>query len=169
VLLQEVNELIAYDEDLRMVPGDRERLIALIDPVRAQNPSDYATLRALGVGLLVLGEYGDAIGHLGRALDLADTSRRRIAASLNLADAYRYAGDAAGAETVCRAMLALAREEAPEMLSFALQHLGKALIDLGRREEAREVLEEALDLRVAEGDPELIASSRAVLRLLGTS
>ncbi|MFG1696966.1 tetratricopeptide repeat protein [Nonomuraea sp. NPDC049309] len=166
MLLQEINELIAYDESLRMVPGDRERLRALIEPVRARNPADYATLRALGVGLLVLGEYGDAVDHLDRALGLADTARRRIAVTLNLADVHRYSGGVAAAEALCRETVALAREEAPELLSFALQHLGKALIDLGRREEAREVLEEALALRVADGDPELIAGSRAALRLL---
>ncbi|MFF5204407.1 hypothetical protein [Streptosporangium sp. NPDC000396] len=91
MLFQEINQLITYDERQRMVPGDRDRLTALVDSARAQAPTDYTTLRALGVGLLVLGEYGDAIDHLNRALDLADTSGRRIAASINLADAYRYA------------------------------------------------------------------------------
>jgi kanamycin kinase len=168
VLFQEINQLITYDERQRMVPSDRDRLTALVDSARAQDPNDYTTLRALGIGLLVLGEYGDAIDHLNSALDLADTSGRRIAASINLADAYRYSGDAAAAETLCRAMLALAKKEVPEMLCFSLQHLGKALTDLDRRQEAREVLREALALRMAEGDPELIARSQAALRLLGT-
>ncbi|MGV9775196.1 tetratricopeptide repeat protein [Streptosporangium sp. NPDC003464] len=166
MLFQEINQLITYDERQRMVPSDRDRLTALVDSARAQDPTDYTTLRALGVGLLVLGEYGDAIDHLNRALDLADTSGRRIAASINLADAYRYSGDAAASETLCREMLALARKEVPEMLYFPLQHLGKTLADLGRRHEAREVLHEALTLRMTEGDPELIARSQAALRLL---
>ncbi|MEV1176795.1 hypothetical protein [Nonomuraea sp. NPDC049784] len=54
------------------------------------------------------------------------------------------------------------------MLSFLLQHLGKTLADLDRKQEAREVLQEALALRVAEGDPELIGRSNAALRLLDT-
>ena len=168
MLFREINELITYDERQRMVPRDRDRLAALIDSARAQGPTDYATLRALGIGLLVLGEYGDAIDHLNRALDLADTSGRRIAVSLNLADASRYSGDAASAETLCRAMLILAEKEVPEMVGFSLQHLGKALADLDRRQEAREVLQQALALRMVEGDSELIARSRAALRLLDT-
>lgn len=166
VLFQEINQLITYDERQRMVPGDRDRLTTLVNSARAQDPADYTTMRALGVGLLLLGEHGDAIDHLNRALDLADTSGRRIAASINLADAYRYSGDMAASETLCREMVDLARKEVPEMVSFALQHLGRTLIDLGRRQEAREVLHEALALRMAKGDPELIASSQAALRLL---
>ncbi|MFC4059151.1 tetratricopeptide repeat protein [Planomonospora corallina] len=168
MIFQEISRLIAYDERQRMVPADRARLTALVDSARAQDPADYTTLRALGVGLLVLGEYGDAIHHLGRALDLAETSGMRIAASINLADAHRYSGDAATSEAICREMLALAREEVPEMVYFPLQHLGKTLIDLDRRQEAREVLQEALALRAAEGDPELITRSREALRLLDT-
>ncbi|MGW4405425.1 tetratricopeptide repeat protein [Nonomuraea sp. NPDC004702] len=166
MLFQEINQLVTYDERQRMVPRDRGLLTALVDAARAQDPADHSTLRAIGIGLLVLGEYGDAIGCLRRALDLADTTGRRIAASLNLADAHRYAGDAATSETLCRATLALARKEAPEMVCFPLQHLGKTLADLGREQEAREVLLEALALRTAEGDPELIAGTQAALRSL---
>ncbi|MEU1719302.1 tetratricopeptide repeat protein [Nonomuraea sp. NPDC005692] len=166
MLFEAVNQLITYDERQRMVPRDRGQLTTLVDSARARDPADHSTLRALGIGLLVLGEYGDAIRCLSRALDLADTTGRRIAASLNLADAHRYAGDAAASETLCRTMLTLARNEAPEMVCFPLQHLGKTLADLGRKEEAREVLLEALALRTAGGDPELIAGSRAALRSL---
>ncbi|GAA3258007.1 tetratricopeptide repeat protein [Nonomuraea helvata] len=166
MLFQAINQLITYDERQRMVPSDRDQLTAIVAAARAQEPTDYTTLRALGVGLLVLGDYVAAIDHLNRALDLADTSGRRLAASINLADAYRYSGDAATSETLCREMLTLARNEVPEMVYFPLQHLGKTLAELGRREEAREVLEEALALRMTEGDPELIIRSRAALRLL---
>ncbi|MED7928323.1 tetratricopeptide repeat protein [Nonomuraea sp. LP-02] len=166
--MREIDRLVAYDERQRMVPRDRERLVAVVESVRAQAPADHATLRAFGVGLLVLGEYGEAIHHLFRALDLADSVRRRIAASINLADAHRYSGDAATAESLCREALALARQEAPELTGFALQHLGKTLAELGRVREARHTLEEALALRMSEGDPELVARSRAALRLLDT-
>ncbi|GAA1728121.1 tetratricopeptide repeat protein [Nonomuraea bangladeshensis] len=165
-LLREIDRLVAYDERQRMVPRDRERLAAVVESVRAQAPADYATLRAFGIGLLVLGEHGEAIRHLHRALDLADSGGRRIAASINLADAHRYSGDAATAESLCREALAVARREAPELTGFALQHLGKTLAELGRVREARRTLEEALALREREGDPELIARSRAALRLL---
>lgn len=166
MMLRTINEFIAYDERQRMVPADRARLAAVVSAARDRGPTDHATLRAVGIGLLVLGEHGDAIGHLERALDLADTSGRRIAASVNLADAHRYSGDPAASEALCRTALSLARREAPELVSFALQHLGKTLAEAGRVREAREALEEALALRVAAGDPELIESSRAALRLL---
>ncbi|MCK2214580.1 tetratricopeptide repeat protein [Actinomadura sp. ATCC 31491] len=166
MLFQEINRLITYDERQRMIPRDRDRLAALLAAARAQAPADHATLRALGVGMLVLGEHEAAIDHLVRAHALADTTRRRIATTLNLADAHRYAGDPATAEPLCRAMLTLARAEAPELVSFTLQHLGKTLTDLNRPGEAREALREALDLRLASGDPDLIAGTRAALRLL---
>lgn len=108
MLFQDINRLIGYDERQRMVPTDREALTAIVSAVR--DPKDYATLRALGVGLLLLGEY-----------------------------------------------------EA----SFPLQHLGKALGELGRVEEAREVLLEALALR--QGEPELVVRTEAALRLLEPS
>ncbi|MEV4805862.1 tetratricopeptide repeat protein [Nonomuraea sp. NPDC049421] len=168
MLFQEINELITYDDRQRMIPTDRDRLAALVTSARAENPTDYTTLRALGVGLLVLGEYAAAIDHLNRALTQADTTRRRIAASLNLADTHRYAGDATTAETICRTTLTLARAEAPELTCFSLQHLGKALIDLDREQEAREALQEALAIRTANGDPNLIASTQAALQLLDT-
>ncbi|GAA3125303.1 MULTISPECIES: tetratricopeptide repeat protein [Nonomuraea] len=166
MLFQEINELITYDDRQRMIPTDRDRLAALVTSARTENPTDYTTLRALGVGLLVLGEHTAAIDHLNRALAQADTTRRRIAASLNLADAHRYAGDATTAESLCRATLTLAREEAPEMTCFSLQHLGKALTDLNRDQEARAALQEALAIRTAKGDPNLIASTQAALELL---
>jgi kanamycin kinase len=47
--------------------------------------------------------------------------------------------------------------------SFALQHLGKALCDAGRADEAIPRLEEALSLRERTGDAALIASTRQAL------
>ncbi|MEV4061915.1 hypothetical protein [Nonomuraea dietziae] len=34
-----------------MVPGDRDRLTTLVNSARAQDPADYTTTRALGLGL----------------------------------------------------------------------------------------------------------------------
>jgi kanamycin kinase len=69
------------DERLRMVPADRVRLAAR---VAAARPSDYADFRQTGTDLLLLGCYDDALDHLDRALELADTERRRVAVLINL-------------------------------------------------------------------------------------
>ncbi|QEL54585.1 hypothetical protein [Chromobacterium paludis] len=50
------------------------------------------------------------------------------------------------------------------LLGFALQHLGKARLGAGYLAEAESALREALLLREAAGDEELIASSRQALR-----
>lgn len=193
------------DQRLRMVATDHGELAAR---VAAARPNDYATFRHTGTDLLLLGRYEDALDHLDRALQLADTDRRRIAVWINLGDVYRYSGDTVAAETLYLRALGLARvgvDAAPvgasspgavpsgaesasggaarnvytasdalplsgdaasgdtEILSFALQHLGKALAEQGRLTEARVYLTEALHLRIEVGDVELIESSREAL------
>ncbi|MFI6319442.1 tetratricopeptide repeat protein [Nonomuraea sp. NPDC050556] len=165
MLFQDINRLTGYDERQRMIPTDRDALAALVAAVR--DPEDYATLRALGVGLLLLGEYEAAKKRLSQALELAENDRMRLAAMVNLADAHRYSGDAGTSEELLREALELARGAVGDMVSFPLQHLGKTLGELGRVEEAREVLLEALALR--QGQPELVAGTEAALRLLETS
>ncbi len=151
------------DERLRMVAADRERLTAR---VAAARPADYADFRHLGTDLLLLGRYEEALDQLDRALELADTERRRAAVLINLGDVYRYRGDVPTAESLYRHALALARGDVPEVQSFALQHLGTALAEQGRLIEARTLLGEALALRSAESDTELIESTRATLNAL---
>jgi hypothetical protein len=53
-------------------------------------------------------------------------------------------------------------------VDFALQHYGKHLIDAGRVEEAVVCLREALRLRQAKGDKELIESTIKALGLVGS-
>ncbi|WP_206185091.1 phosphotransferase [Thermoactinospora rubra] len=146
-----------------MVPADREALTAR---VAAARPTDFGSFRQTGCDLLVLGRYGEALDHLDRALELADTGRRRVAVLVNLGDVYRYSGDAPTAELLYRRALELARDSAPDAVSFPLQHLGKALAEQGRLAEARASLEEALALREAAGDAEPAESTRAALLAL---
>ncbi|MGY4101730.1 phosphotransferase [Nocardia sp. R16R-3T] len=150
-----------FDERLRMMPTDHAQLAAR---VAAARPVDFAEFRKIGIELMLLGRYAEALDHLDRALELADSDYRRMSVWINLGDVYRYWGDTVTAETLYRR--AVDRAGDPEVLSFALQHLGQALAEQGRLAEARARLTEALKLRVVEGDTELIESTRTTLDLL---
>ncbi|WP_103503052.1 MULTISPECIES: hypothetical protein [unclassified Streptomyces] len=164
---------IALDHRLRMVPADPaeftrrlETAAAELAEERRDGQADFARTRAVGVGLLVLGRLDHARAVLTDASALADTTARRIAVTINLADAHRYADTDEGraaAEPLYLRALELARRHVPERVDFALQHLAKHRIDTGRFAEARRLLDEALALRVAAGDAELVASTRQAL------
>ncbi|MEU1544384.1 phosphotransferase [Nocardia sp. NPDC005745] len=156
--------LYRFDERQRMIPHDPQRLAARVAQAR---PDDFAGYRQTGIELMLLGRYDEALDHLDRALELVDTERRRISVWINLGDVYRYRGDVGTAETLYRRAVAHARAAAPEVLSFAVQHLGKALAERNHLTEARALLTEAMRLRVAEGDPEEIEATRAALDTLG--
>lgn len=160
--LPDLTSLIAFDDRLRMVPTDRAALALAVDALReaaGRDRSDSpgpAVLRRLGVGLIALGRAEQAVPVLGRAVALAVASadrRAEVAARINLGDGHRYAGDAMAAQEQYGLALGLARRLVPELADFALQHLGKGLIDLGRYAEATACLTEALRLRRAKGDP----------------
>lgn len=156
--------LYRFDERQRMIPHDPQRLAVRVAQAR---PDDFASYRQTGIELMLLGRYDEALDHLDRALELVDTEQRRISVWINLGDVYRYRGDAHTAETLYRRAVEHAREAAPQVLSFAVQHLGKALAERNQLTEAHALLAEAMRLRVAEGDPEEIESTRAALDTLG--
>ncbi|WP_336081673.1 tetratricopeptide repeat protein [Nocardia sp. SSK8] len=150
-----------FDERLRMIPVDPETLAAR---VAVADPHDFAGLRRLGIALMLLGRYEQALDRLDQALVLADTEQRRVTVWINLADVYRYQGEPGHAETLYRRALDVSRAlDDPDLVSFAAHHLGKSLAEQHRPREARELLNEAMRLRVAEGDSELIESTRAAL------
>ncbi|MFD3703032.1 tetratricopeptide repeat protein [Nocardia sp. NPDC058658] len=149
-----------FDERLRMVPVDPETLavrVALADP------HDFPGFRRLGIALMLLGRHDEALDRLDQALELADTERRRITVWINLADVYRYQGEPARAEILYRRALEASHALDPDLVSFAAHHLGKSLAEQHRPAEARQLLIEAMRLRVADGEPELIESTRAAL------
>ncbi|MFE0601688.1 tetratricopeptide repeat protein [Streptomyces sp. NPDC058892] len=158
-----------------MVPTDHDQLTTAVQNLREElqalpEGTDAARARVLarwtGIGLLSLGDYHDARVYLRRALDLATASgntRAVIATELNLADAYRYTGEAQTADALYRKALDGARSKHPELVDFALQHLGKHLMEQGNLVPARAHLQEALRLRIAKGDAELIESTQAAV------
>lgn len=120
-----------------------------------------------------LGEYEAALPLLEEALAGAQrlgARRLEMVNCIRLATAYQYAGRHDEAEALFRRALEFAREpEHADRLDFALQHLGKCLVEMGRLDEAAACFEEALALRRAKGDAGLIASTEqalAAIRLL---
>ncbi|WP_327258200.1 hypothetical protein [Streptomyces sp. NBC_01244] len=170
-----LQHLITQGDDLRMVPTDHDQLTTAVEKIREElqalpEGADIARARVLarwtGIGLMSLGHPDDARVFLRRALDLAEASgntRAVIATELNLGDAYRYTGEVETADVLYRSALDSARGQHPELVDFALQHLGKHLMEQGSLAPARAHLQEALRLRTAKGDAGLIESTQAAL------
>jgi release factor glutamine methyltransferase len=162
-----IDELISMDARERMVPVDAPALREAVARLLA-GERELPALRQAGVGLVALGEHTRAQAVLVEALAAAEAggdAGAEVRVRLDLADAHRYAGRLAPAESLCRRALEIARTRCPELVDFALQHLGKCRIDQGGYAEAVDRLWEALALRQAKGDPSLVAATRRALRL----
>ncbi|MEU1507567.1 hypothetical protein [Kitasatospora sp. NPDC005748] len=170
-----LDHLITHDDNLRMVPTDRNELTAAVGHLQEElralpEGSDTARARVLtrwiGIAQLCLGHHDEARTSLRQSLELAviiGNSRAVVATGLNLGDAHRYAGDVRGADALYRSALSTARYHHPELMDFALQHTGKHLMECGDPAGARAHLQEALRLRIAKGDAELVKSTQAAL------
>ncbi|MFF4815050.1 tetratricopeptide repeat protein [Kitasatospora sp. NPDC001309] len=170
-----LDHLITHDDNLRMVPTDRNELTAAVGRLREElrtlpEGSDSARTRVLtrwiGIAQMCLGNHDEARTFLRQSLDLAaaiGNSRAVVATGLNLGDAHRYAGDAQSADALYRSALSTARGQHPELLDYALQHTGKHLMERGDLVGAQGHLQEALRLRIAKGDAELVESTQAAL------
>jgi tetratricopeptide (TPR) repeat protein len=163
-----MDDLIALDDRLRMVATDVPALTAAVAEWRASD--DPKTQRRLGIGLIALGNYSEAVVVLDRvvrdAVSNAD-SQTEVKARINLGDAFRYHGDLRAAFTEYQRAVSQARASALETLDFALQHLGKYYLDAGRRGDAISCFWEALRLRKAKGDQSLIDSTLSALSIAG--
>ncbi|MGA5818065.1 tetratricopeptide repeat protein [Kitasatospora sp. NPDC094028] len=170
-----LQHLITQDDHLRMVPTDRSELTSAVsrlhqelrDLPEATDPARTRVLtRWIGIGQLSLGNHDEARTFLRQSLDLAaaiGNTQAVVATGLNLADAHRYAGDADAADALYRSALNTARSRHPELVDFALQHTGKHLMERGDLADAQGHLQEALRLRIAKGDSELVESTQAAL------
>ncbi|MEU4119832.1 tetratricopeptide repeat protein [Kitasatospora sp. NPDC028055] len=158
-----------------MVPTDRNELTTAVGQLQEElralpEGSDPARARLLtrwiGMGQMCLGNHEEARAFLRQSLDLAaamGNTRAVVATGLNLADAHRYAGDVQTADALYRSALNTARSRHPELVDFALQHTGKHLMERGDLAGARTYLQEALRLRLAKEDAELVESTQAAL------
>ena len=167
-MLPDLGELGDWDERLRQVPTDEKVVADAIELAHAEL-AGTADLREqcrlhgyLGNAARMLGREDEALRELGRSLELADRlgdERARTVAAIRIGEAQRCFDRLDEAEATLRGAL----EGAPELRHFALQHLGKTLLDLGRTGEALEALQSALELRLAVGDESLVASTRLAL------
>ena len=167
-MLPDLGELGAWDERLRQVPTDAEAVAGAVELARAElaatvDVREQCRLHGyLGNAARLLGREDEALRELGRSLELADhlgDERARTVATIRIGEALRCFDRLDEAEARLRDALA----GPAELRHFALQHLGKTLLDLGRTGEAVEVLESALELRRAAGDESLVASTRLAL------
>jgi tetratricopeptide (TPR) repeat protein len=170
--LPDLASLSRLDERLRETASDAGAVARALDVAEAAlaaepEPAERARLESYrGNALRLLGRHTAAVAAQRRALELAEAAgagRRALVARVRLGEALRCADDPPAAAAELRAAAALARRAQPELLDFALQHLGKALADAGESAEAVAVLEEALALRQAKGEPELVRSTLLAL------
>jgi tetratricopeptide (TPR) repeat protein len=147
-----VHTLCGVREFLRLGPPDPETELRLLGEV--------------GNGLRGLGQHREAIPYLERAVRAAQRlgdSRREAANRVRLGTARQFAGDVDAAEADLRAAIGVH----PDYDDFALQHLGKLLVERDRLREGLDCLRESLRLRQVKGDPELIASSQEAVTAAG--
>lgn len=157
-------------------PGEdetiRERIAENLDRLlEARESGEMATrlqlLGQIGNDQRALGNLLEADMFLTDAVALARTlgdTRREAMNGIRLATARQYQGQHADAEAIFRAALALAQSgDAADYEDFALQHLGKCLVEMGRIDEAVECFDRALVLRWMKADADLIASTEQAL------
>lgn len=114
----------------------------------------------------------EAVSYLERAHELALAAKApslAVTMALRLATARQHRGEHPRAETMFQEALRRTRDpaaQAAQLEDFALQHLGKCLVEMGRLAEARDCFEQALTLRIGKGEQGLIASTREALDLL---
>jgi tetratricopeptide (TPR) repeat protein len=167
-VLPDLEALVGWDARLRQAPTHEQAVEDAIELAHAElaataDVSEQCRLHGyLGNAARLLGREDEALRDLRRSLELAEQlgdERARTVATIRIGEAQRCFDRLDEAEAILRDAL----EGPSELRHFALQHLGKTLLDLGRTGEAVEAFESALELRLATGDDSLVASTRLAL------
>jgi tetratricopeptide (TPR) repeat protein len=179
--LPDLSEAIAFDENLREVPRWPERIAYAIRRGRKQlqqsreDGNETQILRALGYltdACRVFGELDAAVAYGQEAVERSRAAGNRnaeIANLIRLGEAHKYRDEHVIAEPLFREALDLTSDGDVQVLrDFALQHLGKCLLEMGRYDEAITQLEDALALRRAKQNQSLIESTENALALART-
>lgn len=128
---------------------------------------DLKLLGELGEHARILGELEASRHYLERALALAreyEDHGRIVANLIRLGTTLQYLNEHSAGEALMREALTLTDQPATcHYHDFALQHLGKLLVETGATKEARTLFEQALILRQQKGEAGLIASTQQAL------
>jgi len=171
--LPDLDALATWDERLRQVarPADAAAVATAAADAEALATgagSDEEKRRLLayaGAAYRMLGRGDDAVRCLRASRELAAGDLRfELVALIRLGEAERCRDRFGDAEALLRDAVTRARDIGAYE-DFALQHLGKCLVDSGAADEAVPVLERALALRLERGDAELVDSGRRALAL----
>jgi tetratricopeptide (TPR) repeat protein len=156
-----------HDATLRQRLGDG---ISALEAVRGEPEAYLSLLGELGAVARTLEEWGLAERWLTEALTLAQTlgDRAREAANLiRLGTLYHYRGDVDRGMLLFSQALSLSdHSEAASYRDFALQHMGKLLVEQGLYQEAYQCFMQALQLRERKGEASLISSTQEALQAL---
>ncbi|MEM8993379.1 MAG: serine/threonine-protein kinase [Acidobacteriota bacterium] len=128
------------------------RALALLEAAGAEPSSRASVLNSLGMARQNRGDFEGAVEYLELSLGLAvqqGDARGRAMAHGNLGLAYSNLGRFESAETHHRSAARLYRESSPESsaLGHVLNNLANTLGALGRVDEARETLEQVLEMQ----------------------
>jgi len=149
-------------EDLRPA---LETLETHLDGAHLQPAARVRLLAQIGTLYRTSPEPDRAIPYFEEAVSLSRAHNLRADEAVNtlrLAVAYQYAGNVEAAVPAFKAALVLCAQRRTQ-LDFAYQHWGKFLVEQGEPGMAIPFFEQALAQRMARGDSELIASTRAAL------
>ena len=179
--LPDISDAITVDENLREVARWPERVAFAIRRARRQlqqardEQNDTQILRTLGYltdACRVAGELDAAVTYGQEALERARAAgnhNTEVANLIRLGEVHTYRDEHAIAEPLFREALALSTDgEARALHDFALQHLGKCLLEMARYDESITCLEQALALRREKGIQSLIDSTEQALALART-
>lgn len=165
------------DATLRPVPVDRDAMTqqALLLESRAltaESPRAAATMASTAAALFaMLGALDRAEALLRgalRALEDGRDGRALVVARIRFAQVRQFQGHLSEATSILQAVVESCRASEPlhARLDFALQHLGKVLFERRLHADALACLTEALTLREAQSDPELIRSTRLAIMVV---
>jgi tetratricopeptide (TPR) repeat protein len=174
--LPNLEPLTMMDDRLRQVPRDNAAFRRVIEVgqrelEQARATGDAARLRKaltwVGTARRIAGAHEQAEADLDESLQLArdaGDSSQVIGAMIRLAELYRCRDEFPRAEILLRLTLKVIEKSGQTPYrDFALQHLGKTLIDADRANDAVPLLEEALAIRHQKRSPDLIASTEEAL------
>lgn len=149
------------DRSARNIPRLARRIFALVTGIMAGEKPTPKELIALADALRAAGLQRPSIWIATIAYKRAQTKRDRFFALQVKATAQQYRFRYRQAQETFQKAIAIAPNELYR--SYALQHYGKCLVELGKYKKAEHSFLKALEIREAEGKQSLVESSSRAL------